>query len=56
MAIKTVFVDPDENFSHPEHALKNMRIAIQQLRVLFPEKEWSYHQNHYKQTLQNPNN
>ena len=45
------YVDIDENFSKLDLALEDMRIASEQLPLLFPNKDWSFHINKYQETV-----
>jgi hypothetical protein len=46
------YIDIVKEIPRLEEVLEDMRIAVKTLPLLFPDKDWSYHQKKYDKTLQ----
>lgn len=44
------YIDVTNDFTDLDDTLRDMRVASEQLPLLFPDKDWSYHINKYEET------
>lgn len=44
------YIDVTNDFTDLDDILRDMRVASEQLPLLFPDKDWSYHINKYEET------
>lgn len=45
------YIDITEDIPELEIVLREMRIVVEQMPLLFPDKDWSYHKQRYEETL-----
>lgn len=47
------YIDIGKEIPHLDQLLDDMRVAVKTLPLLFPDKDWSYHQKRYQAVLEN---